>query len=126
MALFYTSYLDLKVYFQQLDEGIFLYLENIGMTPAGLTRAILSMKFRSVFDHIDALLLGRSAYQPESEGKDALTYHEVLSLHLTDLGIPVLIDMDIGHVPPNLTLINGAYAKVECENGQGKVTQFLV
>lgn len=125
MHLFDTPYLDLKAYSQNFDEGILLYLENVEMTPADLTRTILSMKFKGVFTHIDGLLLGRSAFV-EPDDEHALTYHEVLSRHLTDLGIPVLIDMDIGHVPPNLTLINGALAKVECENGQGKVTQFLV
>jgi len=125
MHLFDTSYLDLNAYSQQFDDAVLLYLENVEMAPANLTRSILSMKFKGVFDHVDGVLLGRSAY-PKSDDKAALTYHEVLSRHLTDLGIPVLIDMDIGHVPPNLTLINGAYAKVECEGGQGKVTQFLL
>lgn len=123
--LFDTPYLDLAAYAQQCDEGVLLYLENVEMAPADLARTILSMKFKGLFAHIDALLLGRSAF-PEAEDKAVLTYHEVISRHLSDLGIPVLIDMDIGHVPPNLTLINGAYAKVMCEGGQGSVTQFLV
>lgn len=123
--LFDTPYLDLAAYAQQCDEGILLYLENVEMTPADLIRAILSMTFKGVFKHIDALLLGRSAFQG-SDDKDELTYHEVLTRHLKNAGVPVLIDMDIGHVPPNLTLINGAYAKIVCEGGQGSVTQFLV
>jgi len=125
MHLFDTPYLDLKAYSEQFDEGVLLYLENVEMTPADLTRTILSMKFKGLFAHIDGLLLGRSAY-PKSGDRAALTYHEVLSRHSTDLGIPVLIDMDIGHVPPNLTLINGALARIECVMGEGKVTQRLV
>ncbi|EAQ63349.1 hypothetical protein MED121_03185 [Marinomonas sp. MED121] len=123
--LFDTPYLDLKRYAEQFDEGIILYLENVEMAPADLTRSILSMKFRGVFTHITALLLGRSAY-PASNNKEDLTYHEVLQRHLADLGIPVLIDMDIGHVPPNLTLINGALAKVTSDNVKSDITQYLI
>lgn len=122
--LFATDYLDLKAFSDQFEEGTLLYLENVEMNPADLVRAILSMKFRGVFHHLDALLLGRSAYVETPN--DQLSYYDVLSRHLTHLGIPVLMDMDIGHVPPNLILINGALAKVECEHGRGKVTQLLV
>ena len=121
--LFETPYLNIKKYSQEFDEGILLYLENAEMMPADLIRALLSMKFKGVFEHIDALLLGRNAFRDTEE---SLTYHEVLARYLTDLGIPVLIDMDIGHVPPNLTLINGAFAEIESIEGKGKVTQYLI
>lgn len=123
--LFDTPYLDLKDYATQHEEGVILYLENAEMTPADLTRSILSMKFKGVFTHLKAILLGRSAY-PDSDDKDDLTYHDVIKRHLSDLGIPVLIDMDIGHVPPNLTLINGALAKVGYEEGGWRITQSLI
>lgn len=123
--LFDTPYLDLKRYAEQCDEGVILYLENVEMTPAALTRSILSMKFKGVFTHLEAILLGRSAY-PDSDDKDDLTYHEVIKRHLSDLGIPVLIDMDIGHVPPNLTLINGALAKIVCNNSKREIIQYLI
>lgn len=122
--LFDTPYLDLKRYAKECDEGVILYLENVEMSPADLVRSILSMKFKGVFTHLKAVLLGRSAYS-DTQDKDDLTYHEVIKRHLSDLGIPVLIDMDIGHVPPNLTLINGALARISCEEGRWKLTQSL-
>ncbi|CAM3906116.1 Microcin C7 self-immunity protein MccF [Vibrio aerogenes CECT 7868] len=109
--LFDTPFLDLKMLAKAYPEGLLLYLENAEMSPPALVRAIHNMKFRGVFSVINGLLLGRSAAaKPLSE--QSLHYHEVLSQYLTDLGIPVIIDMDIGHQPPNLTLINGATATV--------------
>jgi len=121
--LFETEYLDLKGLSQSYSEGIVLYLENSEMSPTELTRTILNMKFRGVFSCISGLLLGRSAAtKPKSE--QCLSYDEVLEKNLMDIGIPVMIDLDIGHVLPNLTLINGAIAKIEL-NGTGALHQYL-
>ncbi|SHO56593.1 S66 family peptidase [Vibrio quintilis] len=106
-----TPYLDLKALTQSYPQGILLYLENAEMSPPALVRAIHGMKFRGVFSEINGLLLGRSA-AVDPQSAQSLHYHEVLSHYLTDLGIPVMIDLDIGHQPPNLTLINGATATV--------------
>ena len=32
-----------------------------------------------------------------------------------ELGIPIIYDVDCGHVPPQITFINGAYAEVEAQ-----------
>jgi hypothetical protein len=37
----------------------------------------------------------------------------------------VLVDADIGHVPPQLLLINGALASFELDAGRAKVVQRL-
>ena len=121
--LFETEYLDLKGLSQRYSEGIVLYLENAEMSPTELARTILSMKFRGVFSCSSGLLLGRSAAAvPKND--QSLSYYEVLEKYLMDIGIPVMIDLDIGHVPPNLTLINGAIVKVEL-NETGILHQYL-
>ncbi len=122
--LFDTEYLDLDNLSRQYPEGLILFLENVEMSPANLARTILNMKFRGVFSNINGLLLGRSTVV-DSDNKDDLTYYEVLERHLVDLGIPVMIDLDIGHVPPNLTLINGALVTVELDDG-GSIHQQLI
>ncbi len=49
-----------------------------------------------------------------------------LEYALSDLEIPVIYEVDIGHLPPQLTFINGAYADILVKNGEGKITQKLV
>lgn len=45
---------------------------------------------------------------------------------LTDeLEIPVIYDIDCGHLPPQITFINGAYAEVEASGGKGTVLQYF-
>lgn len=122
--LFATEYLDIHGLSKRYPEGIVLYLENAEMPPPELARAILNMKFRGVFNHLNGLLLGRNAAQ-DPDNPNALIYHEVLQNYLSDLGIPVMMDLDIGHKPPNLTLINGAMAKIELHQ-TGTIEQWLV
>ncbi|ORT48611.1 hypothetical protein ST37_17840 [Vibrio sp. qd031] len=119
--LFSTEFLDLSQLNQRYPEGIILYLENAEMNPEAIARAILSMKFRGVFKHIKGLVLGRS-FGPESA---MLSYRQVLSNHLVNIGIPVAIDLDIGHAPPNLTIINGSVAHLDMGK-QPCLTQHLV
>ncbi|WP_143003422.1 hypothetical protein [Melghirimyces thermohalophilus] len=35
------------------------------------------------------------------------------------MDVPVIYDVDIGHVPPQLTLVNGVFATVTAEGGKG-------
>jgi muramoyltetrapeptide carboxypeptidase len=56
---------------------------------------------------------------------EARHYHDALESALGDLSIPVLYDVDIGHVPPQLSLVNGAMAKVRYFDKGGMVAQLL-
>ncbi|TMX33738.1 S66 peptidase family protein [Vibrio sp. Hep-1b-8] len=125
LHLFDTEYLDLKALSEDYPEGIVLYLENAEMSPTDIARTILSMKFRGVFKHINGLVLGRNA-APDPSNEQALKYHEAIESSLANIGIPVMYDLDIGHVPPNLTLINGAVAKVELNDEVGELSQTLI
>jgi muramoyltetrapeptide carboxypeptidase LdcA involved in peptidoglycan recycling len=41
----------------------------------------------------------------------------------TDLMI--IYNADIGHIPPQMTFINGAYAEIKVENGKGQMMMKL-
>ena len=41
------------------------------------------------------------------------------------LGVPVIYDADIGHVPPIMQIVNGAMGEVEFMNGKSVVKQEL-
>lgn len=123
--LFGTEYLNLEDLKSRYSEGFLLYLENAEMSPCNLVRTIFDMQFRGVFKSINGLLLGRSSCK-DSEESTHLHYLEVLEQHLSNQGIPVVYDLDIGHVPPNLTLINGAIAELSISNDHGFIRQSLV
>ena len=39
--------------------------------------------------------------------------------------LPIIYNADIGHVPPQLTFVNGAYAEIKAADGRGEMTMSL-
>lgn len=102
--------------------GTILYFENAEMGPPALVRALLSLRRHHWFDGLAGLLIGRSA-GPAPDSEDSLSYADALRAVLGVLPLPVIYDADIGHQPPQFTIINGAVATVEFENGRGSLVQ---
>lgn len=68
-------------------------------------------------------MFGRSsANTPVTNYKVEDVYQELSE----ELQIPIIYDIDCGHVPPQITFINGAYAKVDVDNGKGNVFQTFI
>jgi muramoyltetrapeptide carboxypeptidase LdcA involved in peptidoglycan recycling len=118
-----SPYGDIPPFVQRHRElGVILYLENCEMAPTAVVRALLSLKRHGWFDRIAGLMIGRSA-GPNPGSPDRLSYADALLAVLGDLPCPVLFDVDIGHQPPQLTLINGALAQIRFADGKGLVSQ---
>lgn len=100
-----------------------LYLENSDLSPTGLVRALHGLRWAGWLQGLAGLLIGRSA-APDSTGEDELRYESALRSCLSDLPCPVLVDMDIGHRPPQFFLVNGAWAELRWRaEGGGELTQ---
>jgi muramoyltetrapeptide carboxypeptidase LdcA involved in peptidoglycan recycling len=105
-------------------EGVLLFLENAEMRPPELARALMSLRLHGWFEGVSGLLLGRDGL-PEPDGELGFTRVDAISLALDGLAVPVLLDLDIGHVPPQLALIQGALTTVAFDGRGGRVTQRL-
>lgn len=101
---------------QFCPEGTILYLEPVGMNSAQIYRALWQMKQNNWFNNCNGILIGRAGgYSDLSD----FTLLDALRDTFSNLNIPVFYDVDIGHMPPQLTLVNGAMTKVEIVNGKG-------
>ena len=110
---------------QHRIEGTLLYLENAGMSPTDLVRAVHRLRWSGWLDGLSGLLIGRSA-APDTTGAEQMRYAQALDHLFDDMPCPVLVDMDIGHMPPQLVLVNGARAEVRLgDAGGGIVRQWL-
>lgn len=118
-----TPYGDLTSFkAKACEEGVILYFENVEMLPCELTRALLSLRLQGWFNNLSGILIGRSAAKGTND-PDKHNYLDALITSLADMDTPVLYDVDIGHVPPQLSLINGAFATVQFTEGGSIVTQ---
>jgi muramoyltetrapeptide carboxypeptidase LdcA involved in peptidoglycan recycling len=112
MHLAGTPYGDVHAFIERhRGEGVILFLECVGLSPPAALRALTQLRFAGWMDRVSGVLIGRSAYKGEVRDGD-LTYDQALEAALGDLPFPVVVDADIGHVPPQLTLVQGALGTV--------------
>lgn len=109
---------------QNSGEGVILYFENVEMAPCELTRALFSLRLQGWFNNLSGILIGRSAV-PDVSDPTKHNYMDALRAALGDIAVPVLYDVDIGHIPPQLSLVNGASATVLFTENGSSVTQQL-
>lgn len=103
------------------NDGVILYFENSEYQPCELVRTLISLKMHGWFNQLNGILIGRSAVT-ETKDPHLLNNVEALKTVLSYLNIPILYDVDIGHVPPQLSLVNGALATIEFYDNGGKIT----
>ena len=95
------------------DDGFIWFLECCDLNPLDMRRAFFQMREAGWFKYVKGFLIGRPLhFDEEMMGVDRL--NAVLPM-IGELGVPVLMDLDIGHLPPQIPLISGAYAKVAAE-----------
>jgi muramoyltetrapeptide carboxypeptidase LdcA involved in peptidoglycan recycling len=51
------------------------------------------------------------------------TLIDALESGLGRLGVPVIYDADVGHIPPQIQIINGAYGTVDYDDCKAKIRQ---
>lgn len=101
-----------------------LILENAEMRPCELVRALFGLRLNGWFEGISGVLIGRNG-APDTTRPASLSYNDALRSALAGVSCPVLYDLDIGHVPPQFSLVHGALAQVEFRDGSATIVQQL-
>ncbi|WP_274654724.1 S66 family peptidase [Paenibacillus humicola] len=119
-----TPYGDVRTFQRQFIHGepILWYLENCELNAPDLRRSLVQMKLAGWFDHCSGILFGRSDANKPVDGYEAADVYRELA---EELHLPVVYDIDCGHVPPQMTFVNGAAAEIEVTNGAAVLTQFF-
>lgn len=102
------------------SEGVLLYIENVEMHPCELLRALWSLRLHGWFEGLHGILIGRSAAADAKHAAD-LNYVDALRSACAGVSCPILYDLDIGHLPPQLSLVNGAMAHLSFHGDSGSV-----
>ena len=92
------------------EDGFVWFLEACDLSVFSIRRALWQLKNAGWFRHAKGFLIGRPlAGREELMGLDHI--HAVTDV-LAELELPILLDLDIGHVPPMMPLITGSVADV--------------
>lgn len=96
------------------EDGIIWFLEACDLGVMGIRRALWQMRHAGWFSHVKGFLIGRPyCFGQEMFGLDQ--YQAVTEL-LKEFDVPIVMDLDIGHRAPMMTMVSGAYAKVHAGN----------
>lgn len=112
-----TKYDNVVNYIEKYrQDGFIWFLEACDLNVFGIRRAIWQMEHAGWFQHVKGLLVGRPyCFGNETMGLDQ--YHAVTDL-LSNYNVPIIMDMDFGHLPPAMPIICGSYANVYAKGNE--------
>ncbi|MFO7815975.1 MAG: LD-carboxypeptidase [Halanaerobiales bacterium] len=118
-----TEYGIVSDFLKQYNEvGIVWYFESCEMDATDIHRTFWQMKMNGWFKNCNGLLFGRVAGYNNVQD---YSYVDALENMSNDLNIPIIYDIDLGHKPPQLTFINGAYAEIKISDDKEEIIQTL-
>lgn len=106
------------------DDGVIWYLDNCELAPCEFYRRLWYMKQKNYFKNVKGFLIGRSFMQYNNN--EFFTFKDAVERALRELNVPIVYNVDTGHIPPQMCMINGSYAIFEYNNGKGKLIQKLI
>lgn len=104
-------------------DGLIWFLESCEMKSTDIYRTLWQMKMNGWFNHCTGIIYGRP--DGYSDVRD-FNFTDSLKYPLEDLNIPIIYNADIGHLPPQLTFVNGAHAIVDYHDGAGSIIQDFI
>lgn len=108
------------------EDGMIWFMEACDLNPMGIRRALWQLKEAGWFQHVKAFLIGR----PLCFGEEFLGLDQYRAVYdvLKKFKVPVIMDADLGHLPPSMPIISGGLAEVSVEErkiGRDLVIQYL-
>ena len=104
------------------DDGIVWFLDIFESSTPELVRVLWQMKSAGYLDYCSGILVGRPLFLREDYDIDL---KKAFKQGLDGLNIPVIYDMDIGHVSPQMPIIIGGKIDVKSSNGKGTLHSYL-
>lgn len=94
-------------------DGIIWFLESCDLNVFGIRRALWQLEQAGWFEGAKAFLIGR----PLCFGQDMMgldTYSAVTGI-LGKYNVPIIMDVDLGHLPPTMPIIAGSMADITAD-----------
>lgn len=96
------------------NDGVLWFLEACDLNVMGIRRALWQLDAAGWFKNTKGFLIGRPyCYGEEFFGLDQ--YKAVVDI-LSKYNVPIIMDLDIGHLPPMMPLVCGSVAEAKVKN----------
>jgi len=101
------------------EDGIIWYFDNCELSMEETIRTLWKLNELGYFKYSKGVAFGRFGVNKTYFDYDVKSCLEDSALG--KMNIPIIFDADISHKPPCLTIINGAIATINVEDGKGKI-----
>lgn len=119
-----TKYDKVKEFIEKYKEdGIVWFFDVYEMSTPQLFCHLWQMNNSGYFENCKGIIFGRPYLIREDY---AMSFEDVIRDAIGDLEIPVILDADIGHVPPQMPIINGSMMNVKLTNSDAEVKFQLI
>lgn len=100
------------------EDGIVWFLEVFEANTPGIFCNLWQMKNAGYFENCKGIIFGRPLMIREDY---EISYEQTIKDALQDLNIPIILDADIGHVPPQIPIVTGSKIEVKSSKGKGTI-----
>lgn len=107
------------------EDGILWFLEACDLNLMSIRRAMWQMEHAGWFRYCKGFLIGRPRIGMDGEEFGIDRYQAAYEM-LRQYRVPVMMDLDIGHLPPMMPLICGSMARVVSDGATYSVEMELV
>lgn len=102
-------------------DSLIVYVEAANADAYEVCRTLHGMRLAGFFERASAVLVGRTN---APDCADMNQYDAVIDA-LGGLGVPIIADVECGHVAPYMPLVNGAMAEVIATETESRIRQVL-
>ncbi|MCB4406301.1 LD-carboxypeptidase [Synechococcus sp. MU1642] len=99
-------------------KGAILVLEDVGEAPYRVDRMLTQWRSAGLLQHLAGVACGRFSWAEDDILPGDFTMDEILEERLGDLGIPLVLNLPLGHGGPNQALPLGAQAQLDGNHGR--------
>lgn len=112
-----TKYDKVKAFNERYTkDGLIWFLESCDLNVMSIRRAMWQMENAGWFEHVKGFIIGRPlVFGQEMMGLDQ--YEAVMGI-IRKYQVPVVMDADLGHLPPAMPIICGSIGNVQVKGNQ--------
>ena len=106
------------------NDKIIWYFDNYDITEKNIFYSLSKFNEAGWFKNIGGILFGRNTMDKTGVTKNFMLEVQKF-LIINNINIDVIFDVDIGHKPPQLTIINGSLVDVISKDNEGQIITYL-
>lgn len=105
------------------DDGFAWFLESCELNVMSIRRALWQMQQAGWFKYVKGFVFGRPLNYESTFGD--FNCHDAITGILSEYNVPIIMDVDLGHLSPMIPIVSGAIGRIEAVDNSFKIEMKL-